>query len=116
VIVEPVICVILRCSRCNSPWLGLEDETPAHWKDVAQIAEAFKRANGCDVGGWRRTPNERYLCEDCHIVDAGQVVEKPPLRPVEQATVLRAHTEYARRVGDMCAFELTPVSAWEAPR
>ena len=113
-IVEPVICVILHCSRCNTPWLDLESETPVWWKDLAEIAKAFQRAGGSDVGGWRRTPNERYLCEDCHIVAQGEVAEKPPPRPVEQATVLRAQVEYARRVGQMAAYELLPSPPVEA--
>lgn len=114
-IVEPLVYVILHCSRCNTPWRGDESEAPALWDVPAQIAETFQRAGGSDVGGWRRT-GERYLCEECHIVDRGEVVEREPLRPVEQATVLRAQAEYARRVGEVAAYELAPQMAGEASR
>jgi hypothetical protein len=115
VIVEPVVCVILHCSRCNTPWLDLESESPSLWTGLAEIAETFRKASGSDVGGWRRTPAERYLCEDCHIVERGEVVEKPPLRPVEEAAVLRAQVEYARSVGQVAAYELLPPIPAEAP-
>lgn len=119
-IVEPVVSVILHCSRCNTPWLDGETETPAYWSGQAEIGETFQRAAvratyGSDVGGWRRTPNDRYLCEDCHIVDGGIVVEKPPLPTIDQAKVLRAQNEYARQVGRVAAYELLP-SAPEVAR
>ncbi|MEO3869378.1 hypothetical protein ABGB18_11150 [Nonomuraea sp. B12E4] len=112
-IVEPVVSVILHCSRCNTPWLDGETETPAYWSGLAEIAETFKRAAlretyGSDVGGWRRTPNERYLCEDCFVVEGGLVVERPPLSAIEEAKVLRAQNEYARQVGKIAAYELLP--------
>lgn len=112
-IVEPVVCMILHCSRCNTPWLDNESESPALWSGLAEVAETFKRAAirhtfGSDVGGWRRTPNERYLCEDCHIVERDEVVEKPPLSAIDEAKVLRAQTEYARQVGRVASYELLP--------
>lgn len=113
-IVEPVVVVILHCSRCNTPWLNDESEAPALWSGLAEIAEAFQGAYGSDVGGWRRTLNERYLCDGCHIVEAGQVVEKPPLAAIDEATVLRAQTGYARKVGQVAAYELLPPAPVEA--
>jgi hypothetical protein len=119
VIVEPVVSVILHCSRCNSPWRDDESESPALWSGMAEVAETFQRAAirqtfGSDVGGWRRTPNERYLCEDCHIVEGGMVVEKPPLPAIDEAMVLRAQTDYARKVGKVVAYELLPETPAEA--
>ncbi|MFD1546960.1 hypothetical protein [Nonomuraea guangzhouensis] len=112
-IVEPVVRVILRCSRCDTPWLD-DEEAVALWVDAAQIEKAFSKLGGGDFYGWRRA-GDLYLCEDCHIVDGGVVVERPPLRPVEQATVLRAQDGYARLVGRVAAYELLP-SAPEAAR
>lgn len=114
-IVEPLVVLILHCSRCNTPWLDPDTESVVWWADVDQIADMFKRAVGADVYGWRRA-GDLYLCEGCHIVEGGEVVEKPPLRPVEQAAALRAQAEYARRIGEVAAYELLPQTAGEASR
>ncbi|MFG1683544.1 hypothetical protein ACGFNP_25470 [Nonomuraea sp. NPDC049269] len=106
-IVEPLVVLILHCSRCNTPWTDPDTESPVWWADVDQIAAMFKQAVGADFYGWRRA-GDLYLCEDCHIVEGGEVVEKAPLRPVEQAAVLRAQTTYARRIGEVAAYELAP--------
>jgi hypothetical protein len=108
-IVEPVVSVILHCSRCNTPLLGSQTDTPAYWDTPESIAETFQRAAGKDVCGWRRV-GDRYLCEDCHTVHAGQVVEKSPPRPVEQATTQRMQHRYALQVGQLAAY-LTPAEA-----
>ena len=116
-IVEPVVCVILHCSRCNTPFLDGETEAPAYWDGLTLIAGVFRQARtpfGSDVNGWRRTPDERYLCEECHVVEGGSVVEKPPLPAIDEAKVRRAHMEYERNVGRVVAYELHPETPEEA--
>jgi hypothetical protein len=108
-IIEPVVSVILHCSRCNTALLDTETESPACWASEQTIAEEFRKAAGEDVVGWRRD-GDRYLCEDCHIVDGGRVVEKEPLRPVEQMTTLRMQQTYAWRVDQLTAY-LGPAEA-----
>lgn len=115
-IVEPVVSVILHCSRCNTPWLDGETETPAYWPGLADISESFRKAFGADVGGWRRTPNERYLCEGCHVLDGDLVVEKPPLPAIDEAKTWRAQDGYAKQYGKAIAYELLPEPAGEASR
>ena len=110
-IVEPLVVVILHCSRCNTPYLDGETDAPAYWDGPTLIADVFRMARspfGSDVNGWRRTPDERYLCEGCHIVDGEQVVEKPPLPVIDEAKVWRAQDGYARQVGQVAAYELAP--------
>ena len=117
-IVEPVVIVILHCSRCNAPFLDGETEQPAYWSGPTLVAETFQmpgRPFGLDINGWRRSPDGRYLCEDCHIVDHDEVVEKPPLHTIDEAKVLRAQDGYARLVGRVAAYELLP-SAPEVAR
>jgi hypothetical protein len=116
VIVEPVVCVILHCSRCNTPYLDSETDAPAHWDGLTRIADVFRMARQ-DVNGWRRTSSdERYLCEVCHIVEGAEAVEKPPLPAIDEALVIRAQSEYARQVTQVVAYALAPpVLAKEMP-
>lgn len=95
-IVESMVCLVLRCSRCNKAMQSDESEGDVHWASQADIAKEFHPAGRRDVCGWLRF-GDRYLCPNCVTFDdeTGDPIEDPtPLPAIEAAVVARAQASY----------------------
>ncbi len=108
-IVEPAVCVLLHCSRCNTVLKDSETETEIHWQGQDDIKENFGKF-GDDLdsyGGFRRF-GDRYICEDCQTTDDdGNWRERPePLTGTDEAKVLHAQLRYRATENEQSATEV----------
>jgi hypothetical protein len=104
-ILEPVACLILHCSRCNTPFRDDVDDDYSgvdHWPNREAILKQFKGGFG-EYGGWRHFDN-RYVCSRCQISngygddqDAREVPD--PLPAADADKVARVQAGYARAGG-----------------
>lgn len=98
-ILEPVSCLILHCARCNKAHADDDDgQGTIHWESAEKIGEAFaERDDEEGVLGWFRL-GDRFLCDNCTEWDevAGEWREKEPLRPVDEAYVVREQLGYTQ--------------------
>lgn len=101
-IIESVVCVILRCSRCNTPFTD-EDERPINWapEDLADAFPANPDPSDDDVWpamrDWHQF-GDRVVCPECvYLDDDGVLYENPnPLRAAEADKVARAQALLAQ--------------------
>jgi hypothetical protein len=101
-ILETVVCQVLHCSRCNTPFRDDVDDDysgTTHWDNGEDIAEQFAKGLG-EYGGWRCF-GDRYVCSGCQISngygddpDAREVPE--PLPPADADKVTRQQLAYAQ--------------------
>jgi hypothetical protein len=102
VILETVTCLVLHCSRCNTPFRDDVDDDYSgvdHWPTRVAILKQFHN-DFAEYGGWRRF-GSRYVCSGCQISngygDDPHAREFPePLPPAEADKVTRAQAAYAR--------------------
>lgn len=109
-ITESIVCVILRCTRCNAAFRDEVDDDysgVAHWKTRDDITANFNKGHG-EYGGWRRFGN-RFVCSDCQVSngyaddpDAREIPE--PLPPAEADKVARVQLGYLHAERHIVAF------------
>jgi len=94
-IVEPVLVLVLHCSRCNKPFTEYETAGAMYWPSREVIDGAFAAA-GSEYDGWVKL-GDRYLCGGgCwHRTPDGGVVEEGPVRAIDDAVIVRERAGYA---------------------
>jgi hypothetical protein len=110
VITESIVCVILRCSRCNAAFrdeVGDDYSGVAHWETRDDITAEFNKGLG-EHGGWRCF-GDRVVCSRCQIttgyaddLDAYEVPE--PLPAAEADKVARVQAGYLHAERHIVAF------------
>ncbi|WP_433364201.1 hypothetical protein [Streptosporangium sp. CA-115845] len=91
-ITEPVLVLILHCSRCNKPFTDYETASIVYWP-TREIAEAAFVGDGPD--GWAKV-GDRYLCDGCwHRNRDNAAVEAGPLRAIDDVVAIRERAGYA---------------------
>lgn len=106
-ITETVMCLVLRCNRCNEPLIDTDEtDQVIHWDNRADISKAF--AENAKLHGWRQF-GDRIVCDECQT-DDDEPCEREPLPPIDEAAINRAQA--LRDAGMLAVIWPNQVRAW----